>query len=307
MKGGELDNYKKIEQTHVGIPDYGPLYSYCALSCIALYRRSSGGDGETVRKRQYLNVAKKLHERIRVWVNAGNKNLQHIDSLLEAELGDIVTPVRRRNTSICRKNYDLSILQANRWGFAHEEALGHELFGDFLMREQERSRASGKMIGGGRHFEAQEDIDVKEAKAHYGRAVQLYRNWGVQSRVDRIMYGHSQIYAQAPPQSRRAARSVWQKLWKRGPLSLRKTGGEASLSSSSKDRDNNANGSSEMRSPASLARSGSSPADLSSEKPRVPFDMVIEPKLSSSRATKNDDCSNSVVSRLSSIPEDHKH
>ena len=297
MKEGELDNYKKIEQMHVGIPDYGPLYSYCALSCIALYRRSSRGGGGTVGKRQYLNVAKKLHQRIRAWVNAGNKNLQHIDSLLEAELGDVVTPVRRRNTSICRKNYDLAILQANRWGFAHEEALGHELFGDFLMREQERSRASGKMIGGGRNFDAQEDIDVKEAKAHYGRAVQLYQQWGVQSRVDRIMYGHSQIHAQTAPPSRRTARSGWQRLWKRGPLSHKKTGGEASLSSSSNDN--------EMRSPSSLARSGSSALDISSENPRVPLDMVIEQKLSSSHVIQNDDGSISMVSKLSSIPEDH--
>jgi hypothetical protein len=123
-------------------------------------------------------------------------NLRHIDSLLDAELGDIVTPSRRRNTSLCRKNYDLAILQANRCGYTHEEALCHELFGDFLMREHENNQrkdssssisSSAGCVDLG--IDNQDDIDVKEAKAHYGRAVQLYRDWGVSIRSDRLMHG----------------------------------------------------------------------------------------------------------------------
>ena len=293
MKEAELDNCKKIEQMHVGLPDYGPLYSYCALSCIALYRQLSGDGEHSSSKRQYVAIAKRLHKRIRVWVDAGNKNLQHIDFLLEAEIGDVANR-RRRNTSICRKNYDLAILQANRWGFIHEEALGHELFGDFLLREQERSRTRFREIGGCGNVDVQDDID-KEAKAHYGRAVQLYQRWGVQYRVNRVMYGPSPT--QTPSQSRsRGGGSGWRR-WTIGMLS--RAGGGASVSSPSDDNVSNAKGRGEVKAPEVPSRTTSVPVEISSSKPRVPFDMIIEPP---NRLPARNDAS-SMVSSLPSIPE----
>jgi hypothetical protein len=204
MKDAGLDDTKKMEHMHVGLPNYGPLYTYCALSCIALCREpvADGVDSNRVggvvkSRRKYLDVAKKLHLRIKRWVGSGNVNLRHIDSLLDAELGDVVTRSRRRDTHLCRKNYDLAILKANQCGYSHEEALCHELFGDFLMREHERnqrrdSSSSSRSSSAGcvdLGIDDQDDIDVKEAKAHYGRAVQLYRDWGVSIRSDRLMHG----------------------------------------------------------------------------------------------------------------------
>jgi hypothetical protein len=306
MEDAGLDDITKIEQIFVGLPDYGPFYTYCALSCIALCRRpvadgADGANGDRVgahvkNRRKYLKIANKLHRRIKRWVESGNVNLRHIDSLLDAELGDVVTPSRRRNTHLCRKNYDLAILQANRCGYTHEEALCHELFGDFLMREHERNQRrdssnSRSVVGVGLGIDDQDDIDVKEAKAYFGRAVQLYRDWGLSVRADRLMYGqpsaplplskeHSPSSNVVPDRLGVSLRTTSRRRGdRRGPLSRFKAGGGSGSRSSS------------VSSSKSFSRSPLHTVSLS-ERPyqnkiqqqqqqhrrvALPLDMIIEP------------------------------
>ena len=280
MKEAEFDNFRKLDMSNPGCPGFGPMYAYCALACIALYRRT-GTD-------RYRGIAKKMFRRIRRLVHTGNKNLLHFDSLIEAELGDTHPRNSRRNAYVCRTKYDIAIFHANRSGFIHEEALAHELVGDFLRRERateiRRSKGSNAdvadVISGGIRIE-------EEAKAHYGRAVQLYQEWGVPYRCERIIYGSRENQSVVESSSTQR----WKGL-RRLQRHVGKDYGHVDLASEDGER---------HRPPTSLECEPSSfPSSM--QPIRAPLDMIIQ-----SRETKSSELmqtSPSVISGLPSIREE---
>jgi predicted ATPase len=140
----------QLEHLNPGFPGIAPLYLQCALSCVSMYRNT----GKANHKRRAL----KFYSKIKTWAGKGNRNLQHAEALLRAELDDISG---RNNPG---HDYEIAILMARRFQLISDEAICHERFADFCW-------TNGKLEG---------------AKYHYNRSLQLYRDWGAHGKVKQL-------------------------------------------------------------------------------------------------------------------------
>eukprot|EP00957_Ditylum_brightwellii_P207661 15353954-Ditylum_brightwellii.AAC.1 len=86
-------------------------------------------------------------------------NNQHRLLLIEAEVASL-----EGEHDIAIEKYDSAIAAAEVIGFLHEQAIGNERAGDFFL-------AHGS---------------IKRATRYYGHAIDLYRRWGAQAKVDHL-------------------------------------------------------------------------------------------------------------------------
>ena len=141
-----------IEKETPGANGIGTLYFHCAMSCVALAHR----DGATHRTRK--QQAKKFLKKLKGWANKGNPNVQHYESLLEAELASC----NGKPFVVAAKHCECAILMSGRMNFMNGFGLAHEKFGDHCSRNG----------------------DIAGAKDHHQRALESHHAWGAAARVE---------------------------------------------------------------------------------------------------------------------------
>ena len=158
----EFDNYHNF-----GLDDHFPscfynaiVYSYCALSCLSAAHKNRSQASKL--KKQ----AKKFLKKIKEWVKKGNPNCQTHESLIEAELASL-----EGDAHLAKKNFEVAILLAGRWGHLNDHALSYQRHGDHCLR-----------VG-----------NNDEAAYNYKRALELYREWGALAIVDMLESEHGDL------------------------------------------------------------------------------------------------------------------
>lgn len=150
MEDAQYHNFS-IKQATPCAAGISPLYFRCALSCISVARKS--------KQRKHRKRATQFLKKIKNWVKKGNPNLQHCESLIEAELASL-----SGDPQAAKKHFEVAILLAGRWGLTNDHALAHERFGDYALR-----------IG-----------DENDARYHYSLALSLYGEWGAASKFEQL-------------------------------------------------------------------------------------------------------------------------
>lgn len=139
-----------LEHHNPGFPGIGPMYMQCALASITSYRATG--------LRKHKVRAEKFYSKLKSWAGCGNRNLQHAEALIFAELYELGG---KRNPI---QYYEIAILMARRYQFTADEAIAHERFADFCWRTGEKG----------------------VAKNHYNRSLRLYSNWGGYGKEDQL-------------------------------------------------------------------------------------------------------------------------
>ncbi|CAB9512558.1 Transcriptional regulator [Seminavis robusta] len=142
-----------IEKATPATNGIGVVYFHCALSCLSLVHQAQK------KHRPHKQQAKKILKKLKEWVNKGNPNVQHYESLLEAELASCSS---RQPLIVASKHYDCAIMLAGRLGLANDYGLAQERFGDHFLRHGDQD--------GARH--------------HYSLALESYEKWGATSRLN---------------------------------------------------------------------------------------------------------------------------
>lgn len=140
-----------IEKATPGTNGIGSLYFQCALSCVSLAHKNP--NRHALQKKR----AKKFLAKLKDWVNKGNPNVQHYESILEAELASLA----EKPAIVVAKHYDYAILLSDQRGLLNDLALTHERFGDHCRR-----------VG-----------DNAGATKHYEDAMESYEKWGAMAKV----------------------------------------------------------------------------------------------------------------------------
>lgn len=94
------------------------------------------------------------------------QNVQTHESLIEAELASV-----KGDSHLAKKNYEVAILLAGRWGHLNDQALSYERHADHCFR-----------LGCN-----------EEAAYNYKRALELYREWGCDAKVELLESEHSDL------------------------------------------------------------------------------------------------------------------
>jgi len=113
-------------------------------------------------KRKQNNSASELSEKLeemKKLVSYSPRNNQHRMLLIEAEVAYL-----KNDFDVAMEKYDAAIIAAELIGYRHEQAVCNEKAGDFFMSQ-------GNMI---------------RATSHYSCAIDLYRQWGAQAKVDHL-------------------------------------------------------------------------------------------------------------------------
>mmetsp|Transcript_13461 Transcript_13461/g.27879 ORF Transcript_13461/g.27879 Transcript_13461/m.27879 type:complete len:1378 (-) Transcript_13461:206-4339(-) len=101
------------EKLAPGLCGTGPLYYYCALSCVHVARETQ--------ESKYKKYAIAFHKKIKAWVKKGNSNLMHAEALLDAELD-----VLENRDFVAPKKLEIAFLLAERRGLKADQAYIHE-------------------------------------------------------------------------------------------------------------------------------------------------------------------------------------
>jgi hypothetical protein len=111
-----------------------------------------------------------------------NPNVTHYDSLLDAELASL-----RGEEFDARKHYEVAILYAGRRGLTQDRALGHERYGEHLIRMGADYR--------------------QDAEYQIGEALKLYDEWGAHAKVRRMVKVHEKYHL--PPNEIRLRSEIY--------------------------------------------------------------------------------------------------
>lgn len=145
-----------MEKLTPGANGSGQLYFHCAMSCIALSHES-----------QDKKLCKKLKQRAKTFlkrlsgrVNKGDPNVQHYESLIQAELASL----KEKPFVVAAKHYDCTILLADQKGFLNDLSLTYERYGDHCVRYG----------------------DIGQARDLYTKAIASYEKWGALAKVEMV-------------------------------------------------------------------------------------------------------------------------
>jgi hypothetical protein len=136
-------------------PSYPPAACcpyYMGVSLIETARKT--------KKRIYRTKAKKMVNKINIYIKKGNPNVRHYQLALEAEMlaldGQLYDAIPK---------FEAAISLATRSGFIHDAALLNERYGEFLMHRM---------------------ADDERGMHHLGDANKLYEEWGAQKKADML-------------------------------------------------------------------------------------------------------------------------
>jgi hypothetical protein len=99
------------------------------------------------KKRKYKKEASRILAKIRNWVEQGNPNMRHYETLLEAESAAL-----NGKKYVAMKHYEYAVIISARGGFVQDAAIASERFGEFMLdemndKEEARYIASARQSG----------------------------------------------------------------------------------------------------------------------------------------------------------------
>ena len=158
----QLDDYHNFGMDKHFPSCYYNMYVYglCAMSCTSVAMVN------TPQRSKLKKQAKKFLKKIKDYVKKGNPNVQTHESLIEADLASL-----DGNQHLAKKNYEVAILLAGRWGHLNDHALSYERHADHCLR-----------FG-----------NTEEAAYNYKRALELYREWGAFAKAEQLESEHSKL------------------------------------------------------------------------------------------------------------------
>lgn len=139
-----------VEKITPGFLGIGPLYFYCALSCLSMARNEP-------KVSKHKKRAKKFLSKFKGWTTKGHPNVSHFQELISAELASL-----RGDVHTAKIHYEVAIYLAGRWGRIGDQGLAHERFGDHCMTVGEE----------------------RTAAYNYTHAIKLYEEWGAMAKCD---------------------------------------------------------------------------------------------------------------------------
>ncbi|CAJ1955733.1 unnamed protein product [Cylindrotheca closterium] len=147
-----LDIGDTYDKTYANNPQVMTINFLRGVALYAMARRT--------RKRKYLRPAKRVSAKIGGWLKAGNPNVCHFYPLLRAEQAAMDGKHQE-----AKKLYHEAIVLSARTGHIQYAALANERFADFC-----------------RHDLGDED----EATFRIGEAIQYYKEWGADAKVEKL-------------------------------------------------------------------------------------------------------------------------
>jgi hypothetical protein len=124
----------------------------------------------TRRRRKYVKLGQLYRSKIKKWLDMGNPNVKHYESLLDAEF----LALRGKNAA-AMKQYEVSIVLAARGGYQHDAALASERLGEFHLTVMK---------------------DRNEAAYRLGQATNYWKSWGAMAKVADLEKKYSQLLQQ---------------------------------------------------------------------------------------------------------------
>ena len=153
-----------LAKAHVASPSV-TLDTYLkGVSCFAVARQTG--------KKEYAKMGQICRGKVKRWLDMGNPNVKHYDSLLDAEF---LAFKDRRFQAI--KQYEVAILLAARGGYQQDAALASERLGEF-------------------QIDVMKDFD--EGRYRLGEAVKYWSSWGAVAKVEHLENKYSGLL-QRPP------------------------------------------------------------------------------------------------------------
>ena len=119
-------------------------------------------------RRWKLREARWVLNKMQMWHKAGNPNLLHMIQLLDTEIKSL----NRVNKNKAEALYKKAIQSAARIGSLNDKALAHELAGRFYLN----------VLG-----------DTYWAAYQFGNAIESYRSWGAEAKVNDIMKRYGSV------------------------------------------------------------------------------------------------------------------
>jgi len=123
-------------------------------------------------KKKYARLGQVCRTKVRNWLEKGNPNVKHYDSLLDAEFlafkGRLFQAI---------KQYEVAILLSAQGGYQHDAALASERMAEF-------------------HIEVMKDLDVGTYRLH--EAVTYWRSWGAMAKVEHLENKYADLLRRPP-------------------------------------------------------------------------------------------------------------
>ena len=132
------------------------------ISCFAAARETG--------KKKYVTMGTTLRRKIRKWLAMGNPNVQHYESLLNAEYLAL-----KKGTNVAAsiiKEYEAAIVLSARGGYRHDAALANERLGEF-------------------HLHVMNNPD--DAAYCVRQSLQYWKDWGATAKVEAMEETYSHI------------------------------------------------------------------------------------------------------------------
>ena len=154
-KGADLAlKYGGLEKEFPGASGAAMCTCLNAVSCCEMAHRQ-----DYPLRRKCRLAAQKFLKAISSWVQQGNPNMKHWESLVTAEC----EVLRGGKTFQAKKHYESAIALASRFGFNQDAAFACERYGEFLLREMD---------------------DKENGVFQLQQAVLRYSEWGAYGKVD---------------------------------------------------------------------------------------------------------------------------
>jgi hypothetical protein len=138
-----------LAKAHVASPNIVFDTYLKGVSCFAAARQT--------RKRKYARLAQICRSKIKKWLDMGNPNVMHYDSLLDAEA---MALKGKRFAAI--KHYEVAILLAARSGYQQDAAFASERLGEFQLSAMN---------------------DVEEGSYRLRESIKYWASWGAMGKV----------------------------------------------------------------------------------------------------------------------------
>jgi tetratricopeptide (TPR) repeat protein len=120
------------------------------------------------KKRKYKKEASRILAKIKNWVEQGNPNVRHYETLLEAESAAL-----KGKKYAAMKHYEYAVKISARGGFVQDAAIASERFGEFMLDEMN---------------------DKEEAIYRFNEAIRYYREWGAVTRAGSLREQYAELW-----------------------------------------------------------------------------------------------------------------
>ena len=159
------DGHRYVAKTQCAAPHVMVNTYLKGVSCFALARKTG--------KRKFAKMGQKCRADVKTWLDKGNPNVKHQESLLDAEL---LAYNGRKFAAI--KQYEAAILLAARGGYQQDAALACERLGEFQLQVMN---------------------DHDEARYRLEEAIKYWKSWGALAKVNQLHNKYDELLSSSQP------------------------------------------------------------------------------------------------------------